>query len=205
MPPTYGLKCDSTTGKCIAKRNGKTVSLNEEVTPEHVAAYQQHKDATVTAGSKLVGPKGSWFGNNAGSWRTSKPGLGTNMMMMRAPDDVGTLIEQVQHALRNYKYLIVGCENCFSSPKAETSALKSHCSESMVAAFLLAVEPGAFLLCNGWDDNFALRLGSPMGAAKHDAKSGAWSRNFAGGTKATWLNGTGTVQWPALASPSKVI
>merc|ERR1712216_232024 len=125
--PTYGLKCNSTTGKCIAKRNGKTVSLNEEVTPEQVAAYQQHKDATVTAGTKLVGPHGSWFGNNAGSWKTSNPGLGTNMMMMRAPDDPETLIGQVQHALKNYNYLIVGCENCFSSPKAETSALKSRC------------------------------------------------------------------------------
>merc|ERR1712060_234437 len=108
-------------------------------------------------------------------------------MMMPAPSDAVTMIEQVRTGLQNFKYLIVGCENCYSDPKTEKSALESTCSESQLAAFLLAVEPGAFLLCNGWDDNFALPLGLPKSPAKQNLKTGGWSRRFLGGTSVTWL------------------
>merc|ERR1719460_1580678 len=110
-------------------------------------------------------------------------------MMIKPPKDLDapTIIEQISTGLQHFKYVILGCENCFSNPKTETSALESQCSETQVAAFLLAVEPGAFLLCNGWDESFALPLGSPTGPAKQNAKTGALSRKFAGGTRASWL------------------
>ena len=116
-------------------------------------------------------------------------------MMMRAPDDPATMIQQVTTGLQNFKYVVVGCENCYSNPATETSKLESKCSESAVALFLLAVEPGAFLLCNGWDEHFGSPLGMPKGPAKKDAATGTWSRGFAGGAATTWLNGTGMVRW----------
>merc|ERR1712232_184071 len=195
-----GLKCDKVTGECKAKRNGHLISVNEEVTPEQVDAYQKGKDETMTAGGKMVGPNGTWFGNGAGSWQTIQPPFGENLMMMKYPADPATLINQVRTALQNYRYLVVGCENCYSSPVTETSALESKCDETKVANFLLAVKPGAFLLCNGWDEKFALPLGSPNGLAKQDPETGEWTRSFAGGTRVSWLNGSGKVQWASLAS-----
>merc|ERR1712050_404094 len=102
--------------------------------------------------------------------------------MMKYTSDPKALINQVHVGLKNFKYLVVGCENCYSSPVTETSALESKCDETKVANFLLAVKPGAFLLCNGWDEKFALPLGLPQGPAKQNAKSGAWTRSFASGT-----------------------
>merc|ERR1719446_199264 len=110
------------------------------------------------------------------------------------------MIDQVRTALQNFKYVVVGCQNCYSSPGSEKSALPSQCDDSKVALFLLAVEPGAFLLCNGWDDKYSLPLGLPKSAAKQNSKTGAWSRSFVGGTRVTWLNGTGTVHWSTSAT-----
>merc|ERR1711957_164461 len=105
-----------------------------------------------------------------------------------------TMINQVRTGLQNFKYLVVGCMNCYSNPATETSALESKCDESKVAVFLLAVEHGAFLLCNGWDERYSLHLGRPKGQAKRDDQ-GVWSRSFVGGTRVTWANGTGMVHW----------
>jgi len=208
--PTYGLKCTdpSNSSTCIAKRNGKRASLNEQVTPEQVEAYQQAKDATVLAGGALVGANGTWY-DKSGSWRTHPPHrLGGNLIMIKPPTlagnkkvwDAEQLIIQVQTAVTNFKYVIVGCQNCFSNPKTEKDSLPSQCSGTQVAAFLLALQPGAFLLCNGWDDKFALPLGNPLTPASQDSSTGEWTRSFADGTRVSWTNGTGTVTWAQAAT-----
>merc|ERR1719329_62111 len=74
-----GLHCNSTTGKCIAKRNGHLISVNEEVTAEQVAAYDKGKDDTMIASNKMIGPNGTWFGNGDGSWKTTSPRYGENL------------------------------------------------------------------------------------------------------------------------------
>jgi hypothetical protein len=76
-----------------------------------------------------------------------------------------------------------------------TSAFESECGESGIALFLMAVEPGCVLMCNGWAEEYSQPLGLPRGPATYDAASYTWSREFASGTRALWCNGTGTVQW----------
>ena len=124
------------------------------------------------------------------------------------------MIDEVTEALKNYKYLVFGGANDFSNPQRETlppgapgvgqnladgRSLRT-CPPELVALFLLAVQPGAFLLCNGWDDRFDRKLGLPLSDAMIDNDNGVvtWSRSFAGGVKATWDMATknGTVTWP---------
>eukprot|EP01047_Picozoa_sp_COSAG01_P006161 COSAG01_NODE_220_length_21453_cov_118.998361_22_plen_83_part_00 len=76
-----------------------------------------------------------------------------------------------------------------------TSAFESECGESGIALFLMAVEPGCVLMCNGWAEEYSQPLGLPRGPATYDAASYTWSREFASGTRALWCNGTGTIQW----------
>jgi len=201
--PTYGLHCADplNSSSCIAKRNGHAASFNEHVTPEQVAAYQQGKDKTVLEGSKLVGSNGTWFDKQGGYKAKPPHRLGGNLVFVKPPTlekhvwDAEKLIAQVKTAVTNYKYAIVGCANCFSSPKGEEDSLPSKCSESQIAAFLLALEPGAFVLCNGWDEHFDLPLGAPRASAVQDPKTGKWTRSFVGGTSVSWSDGHGTVTW----------
>jgi len=202
--PTMGLHCSdpANSSTCIAKRNGKVASFNEQVTPEQVEAYQKGKDETVLAGSKLVGENGTWY-DKQGGYKAKPPHyLGGNLVFIKPPLlngqkgvwDAAESISEMKTALTNYKYAIFGCANCFSSPKAEQDSLPSKCTESQLAVFLLALEPGAYVLCNGVADEFALPLGAPLAPAAQDS-TGTWSRSFEGGTSVTWSDGEGKVTW----------
>ena len=73
---------------------------------------------------------------------------------------------------------------------------ESRCGATAIAMFLLAVEPGAVLLCQGWDDDFAQPLGLPTAPAAMDAETGTWTRSFARGATATvFADGHGSVSW----------
>lgn len=110
---------------------------------------------------------------------------------------VEALIQGVAEGLQNYKYIIIGQSNDYVAPTNNDTSAK--CSESDVAAFLLAVEPGCFLLCNGYAAWQEYKLGQPRGPAKQDS-SGTWTRSFAFGTVATWSGNTGTVKWGSLTA-----
>ena len=108
--------------------------------------------------------------------------------------------------------MVVGGSNAYSNPKTETPATGQNladgrslqrCSDDLVAQFLLAVEPGAFLLCNGWDARFGRPLGLPTGPPVAAADNTTWSRSFASGVVATWNTATssGTVTWPGVPTP----
>lgn len=151
----------------------------------------------------MVGANGTWY-DKAGSYKTKPPHrLGGNLVFIDPPKMDGKqrvweaveTVSQVQMALTNYKYAILGGSNSYSNAKHEEDSLLSHCSETHLAVFLLALEPGAFLLCNGWSDEFALPLGAPLAPAAQDPSTGEWSRSFAGGTSATWKDGQGKVIW----------
>ena len=73
----------------------------------------------------------------------------------------------------------------FSGPEAESArALFDGMSPLM-----LAVQRGAFLGCNGWDDsNFGKPLGDPIGPAQVAADGTMW-RNFSSGTSVEWNPG----------------
>lgn len=71
--------------------------------------------------------------------------------------------------------------------------------------FLLAVEEGAFLGCNGWVKEFGYPLGKPLGKAVVNEQEGTMSRKFASGTSVMWnlVANTGRISWSA-AGPAGV-
>ena len=74
----------------------------------------------------------------------------------------------------------------------------SVCTNDDIALFMLAVEPGAFLGCNGWDPQFGKPLGTPKGPMVRNA-DGTYSRSFQSGTTVSWdprLEGAkGRIHW----------
>jgi len=64
-----------------------------------------------------------------------------------------------------------------------------------VALFLVAVEEGGLLGCNGWDPTFEYPLGEPTGPAVVNGT--IYTRTFASGTVATFDDSTrtGVVNW----------
>lgn len=191
---TIPIKCNETTGKCVARRNGKKISVNEEVTPAQLAAYTKGKTSTMRAGVEIVGSNGTFYSKGLNPAHVPPPGSGNIVFFGREGDPPETLISKVASALKGYRYVIVGPANDFSAPtRKETGA--STCKETLIATFLLAMEPGCFLLCNGWDADFGRPLGAPTGPAV--LKNGQWAREFTGGTRVSFANGTGTVTWTA--------
>ena len=111
------------------------------------------------------------------------------------------LIAIVNATLQHYRYISIG-QNAFGAAKSgyNSSGFESECGESGIALFLMALEPGCVLMCNGWADEYAQPLGKPLAPAAYDAARWTWSRTFASGTLATWCNGTGVVTWKNLFS-----
>ncbi len=70
--------------------------------------------------------------------------------------------KDVQTALSVYRYCYVTTGDLING---DCTSVKSSCSANEIAMFLLAVEPGAILGCNGWDDQFGKSLGTPNGPA----------------------------------------
>jgi hypothetical protein len=120
------------------------------------------------------------------------------------------LIKQVKRVLVNYEYVVLGTDSTdptdYTGPAGRryndsrslpNSEFVSFCGETGIALFLLALpkQGGAYLLCQGWDDNFGRPLGRPLADAVRDAATGEWSRHFEHGTVATWRNNTGRVKW----------
>ena len=64
--------------------------------------------------------------------------------------------------------------------------ISSACSDDLIAAFLLALQKGVFLGCNGWDSRFDLPLGDPVGPMQ-EGHDGSLSRQFASGTNVSWF------------------
>ena len=111
--------------------------------------------------------------------------------------NVSANLEQFATSQQFYEYLIVGNGNSYKHPTAHggIGPEKSQCKETVVAMFLLAVEPGCFLLCQGLDVKWGdAALGPATGPATR-APDGNWSRTFASGTHATFSGGVGKVVW----------
>jgi len=222
--------CEDGNDTCTAKRNGKIKSENELVHRSVVEAYKLGRNTTMIEAFKLVGPNGSFYNKNAPQQKTFEqcitydPATGQGRT---AGDCSGNLIftgpggdykwgpprlhEQISgNIATNFPYVVVGGANSFSNPKLETPAAGQNisdgrslkiCDEDTLAQFLLGVEPGAFLLCNGWDARFERPLGKPL---TPPAQSGEmWTRKFAKGVVATWNSTakTGTVTWPDWIPP----
>lgn len=77
--------------------------------------------------------------------------------------------------------------------------LGGTCSEDMVAKFLVAVEQGGLIGCNGWQGEYGNPLGDPKGPATKQGK--AYTRTFSSGTVAMYDDSTkrGSVKWASSA------
>ena len=207
---------DPNNNTCTARRNGKAESLNEEVTRAQRDAYQAGKNATMLLASKMVDSAGGTFYNKNSAAGGKKPPNfgGGNLQYLKIGHHEGSawdasgFFADVAKIRENYDYIVVGSANGFSSPKTETlpqnqdltsgRSLKTCPTNTVVAQFLLGVEPGMYLGCNAWDKRFDRELGAPKGKAILNNATQTWHRSFASGVRVTWdvKADTGAVIWP---------
>jgi hypothetical protein len=205
------FKC-SHNGTCIAKRNGKEKSINEQVTQATVDAYTAGLNATLHEAIDLVtsatGNAGTFF-NKVDNKAFNTDG-NIKWVKVAAPPHMHDII--MANTAKG-GYVVVGGSNSYANPKHETLPAGQNisndgslrmCTEDTLAQFLLGVEPGAYLLCNGWDTRFGRPLGLPIGNATAAGK--IWSRSFKSGVVARWdtdgpENHKGTVTWPGVPTP----
>jgi hypothetical protein len=196
-------------GTCIAKRNGHTKSVNEAVTQEVVDKYTAGKQKTLARAVAMVtnatGNAGTFY-NKVNNGPTE--GLGNIVWVKIAPPP--HLHQLINSTRAKGSYLVVGGSNSYSNPKTETlpsgqnisdGRSLERCNDDTVAQFLLGLEPGAYLLCNGWDSRFGRKLGAPLGPP---TQAGVlWSRSFESGVVAKWDTATekGSIAWPGVPPP----
>jgi len=103
-----------------------------------------------------------------------------------------SLANEIQNALKNYTYIHIQTRDLIDG---NCTSVQSSCSNDDIAVFLLALEKGAFLGCNGWDDQFDKPLGDPMGPAVKTGQK--LERHFKSGTYVTWdlTSNKGTIFW----------
>lgn len=100
--------------------------------------------------------------------------------------------QEVQMALGIYRYCYITTGDHIDG---DCTSTKSTCSENEIAMFLLVVEEGAILGCNGWDEQFSNPLGQPTGFAEEIGD--VVERRFNTRTYVTWLisKKTGKIFW----------
>eukprot|EP00666_Eupelagonemidae_sp_cell4sb_P000574 gene574-12296_t len=214
-------------GTCTARRNGRVKSVNERVTQAAVDAHVTGKNATLREAVALVtdpsGNNGTFFNKVHNKEFTEVAG---NIVWIGDPAPPPGLHKKILAGVARGGYVVVGGSNSYANPKKETLPTGQNisdgrslrkCSEDKLAQFLLGVEPvlgglrrtsadsttlpGAYLLCNGWDERFGRPLGLPLGPPAQTAA--VWSRTFKSGVVAKWDESAskGTVVWPGVPAP----
>lgn len=171
----------------------------EVVTREVAEAYIAGKKQSMTdAAAMVMKAGGTWFPKQS-KFQDKSP-WGGNTMFIPPVTDVLQLQKFIAEGHRNYDVLVVGGQNTIHNPQVAGQVPASQCTETDLAAFLLAVPVPTggkvvVLLCNGWDPVFENALGNPTGPATQGA-DGGWTRTFESGTVATMnAQGNGTVTW----------
>eukprot|EP01052_Picozoa_sp_SAG31_P007693 SAG31_NODE_371_length_16628_cov_3.741943_1_plen_391_part_00 len=147
---------------------------------EQALAFNRGKNATLRAVEKFLGPDAVFFS---------------------ATDDLVKHIknpaEMIQHvnaqlAKAPYAY-VYGARD--QQPNHDPHNFTSECESRFVAMFLLAVEEGAFIGCNGWHADFAKPLGAPTTKALSNGTM--MTRTFSSGTRVVWdvERNDGAIQW----------
>ena len=99
-----------------------------------------------------------------------------------------------------YEYLIF--VSGYSNLARDPNDVGSKCSHQVVAAFMLALQPGCFLVCQGWDEMFAYPLGDPLGPAI--TADGVMRRTFASGTSVEYdmSSEKANIRWAGHPAPA---
>merc|ERR1712032_971569 len=187
------MGCNS-KGDCVAIRNknGNNASI---VTKKTVTNYIAGKKSGLSAATKLVEKQsGGIFTAKTWDTRRSHDPYGANAALQRVKDP-NDMIKMVQSVMvkNGYKYVLVG--SGYSNLARNENDVASKCSQFEIASFMLGMETGCFLICQGWDNDFAKPLGDPLGPAA--IANGVMSRSFASGTNVSWVLGSKKVaiQW----------
>ena len=149
------------------------------ISQESASNYNTGKQKVLDILHETFGPTGVVFFN-------------TTYMGHMKSNNPSSLVNEIQKALKNYTYAHIQTRDLING---DCTSTKSSCSTEEIVKFLLAVEKGAFLGCNGWDDQFDKPLGDPLGPAVKNKDM--WERHFKSGTYVTWdtTKNTGKVVW----------
>eukprot|EP00035_Acanthoeca_spectabilis_P001829 m.83066 g.83066 ORF g.83066 m.83066 type:complete len:474 (-) comp11171_c0_seq4:93-1514(-) len=191
-------------------KNGSWSICNKEcgsVTASQAAAWNAGKQKVLAAVTAEVGD-GPYY-QNGGDFQ----GVGSNFAgyFNTCPwlrhGDPRDGIASVLGVLANHTYGYfdaTGDQHDDTDPN-DPATLQGTCTGDCLARFLLAVEEGAFLGADGWDETYGLPLGNPLGPATYTAATrtspATLHRNFSSGTyvhftyDASGVNGSGVVFW----------
>jgi len=184
----------------LCKKSHNTCCTLTEAKAE---AYNAGKAQVLLQVAALLGPRGLLCAGGNTSTITS---------LVIHPTHTATkphnLAKNIRKALETVAYVHVVHDLPTGDQKADArppSDITSICTTNLVASFLLGVEPGAFLGCNGWDAaNMGRPLGLPLGPMQ--GCGGGWDsggggqllcRNFSSGTSVTWnvSSESGIIHW----------
>jgi hypothetical protein len=162
-----------------------------EMTEEKATAYNIGKDKAMQEVAALLGPKGLLCAGGDTS-------IITSVIIRKNVFDPKKMQGDIKRALQRYSYVHIVQNLPIGDQKAnhDPHNTSSFCSTNLIASFLLAVEPGAFIGCNGWDSGaMGKPLGKPQGQFNEEG-SLLW-RNFSSGTSVVWneTTSTGVVHW----------
>jgi len=151
------------------------------VTEEEAIAWNSGKNATVEKTLQFFTKQKAIFFH------------GTTEFVKKNNDPV-KMISKIKDTLSKYLYAWVYYAHD-QHWDHDPNDVSSECTDDDVAVFLLSVEEGAFLECNGWDDQFSKPLGNPLGPAT--THGNFMNRTFASGTFVTWdiKHKKGTINW----------
>jgi len=162
--------------------SGKTWDLScGEISEADASAYNEGKELLMDGIYELFGKEGFIFHNTTAE---------VTHVGKRSPS---TIINDVQNAFKSgalYVYFMVHDHATNQPPTTE-----STCTQRDIILFLLAVEEGCILGCDGWDPQFEKPLGNPLGPAT--VEGDVYTRKFASGTSVTWNTKTdsGDINW----------
>eukprot|EP00117_Sycon_ciliatum_P049682 scpid79209/ scgid35185/ len=147
-------------------------------------AYNDGKHAVLNQTEDVFLPKGGFIlaGSHVGNMRLTN---------FRTIANISDLLARLAHARteENVKYIYISVGD--DDRPTDGKNVSSQCTEQQIAMFLITVEEGMFLGCNGWSDDFSKPLGNPLANATQAGMT--WSRKFSSGTSLTYDEQSGSV------------
>ena len=134
-------------------------------------AFNSGKNATLKAAERFLGPEAVFFSATDDLIKHNR----------NPPELIAAVDKQLAKSPYAYVY---GARD--QQPDHDPANHTSECQPRFVAMFLLAVEEGAFLGCNGWIPAFSLPLGKPLAKAAVSTDGFWMTRNFSSGTSVEW-------------------
>jgi hypothetical protein len=118
-----------------------------EISDSKAKAYNSGKKTMLSGLQDIYGATGSLYYSN----------IPRHSPSLDSKDPVGlhaAVVETLKKSV--YLYFMLGDSN------DNSTAVTKKCTDATIASFLMVVEKGAVLGCNGWDERFGYPLGDPL-------------------------------------------